>query len=529
LLLCLHAAPLAAAPRAAIRLPAGLIISSIKIETHDVFETDSPPENKLLYRAANGIHIQTRDTVIERELLFAVGDRYNAALVAETERNLRLLPFIRHAEAEAKVNKNGGVDVIMRTYDSWTLEVIANFKRAGGVASGKAGFADHNLLGWGKTVSAVYSRDGGSASKSAAWKDPQFLGRKHLEYSMRAESSPGSASYSLALNRPFYASIAHAAFGCTANYAENTASTYSGETSVGTVRKDAGEAGISYGIAIATSTERTRHVKLGLLTRHAHFRAITGEPSGPIPESEQLSFLQLGGDWEELDFITVRRIQRFTHDEDYNLGFGVFPTVSWAPDFRPLSTTESQILPGIIMRKGFTWSQQLLLLNSGYSSKYVNGGNGNRIASLGASYFVRGIKYQTLAFHTSLDLGWHLDPAAPLTLGEVNGLRGYGLSQFSGSRRFLFNIEDRIFIWDELWRLLDVGAVAFYDSGYVWPSSSSIKLADLKNSVGVGLRLAPSRSGSNDPVRIDLAYALSSNQSRSRWSLSILAGQAFGP
>jgi hemolysin activation/secretion protein len=127
------------------------------------------------------------------------------------------------------------------------------------------------------------------------------------------------------------------------------------------------------------------------------------------------------------------------------------------------------------------------------------------------------------------DVGWHLDPVTPLTLGDTTGLRGYGLTAFSGDRRWLFNIEDRLFVWDELWRLIDVGAVAFFDSGYVWPASRAIKPSELRNSVGVGLRTAPSRSGDNSPVRIDLAYALNDNQSRSRWSVSIQAGQAFGP
>jgi hypothetical protein len=58
---------------------------------------------------------------------------------------------------------------------------------------------------------------------------------------------------------------------------------------------------------------------------------------------------------------------------------------------------------------------------------------------------------------------------------------------------------------------------------------TKVDLADLRSSVGLGLRVAPSRSASNNPVRIDMAYALSDNQTRSRWSLSILAGQAFGP
>ncbi|HAH04907.1 MAG TPA: hypothetical protein DCM05_00040 [Elusimicrobia bacterium] len=527
LLLCLCAAPSAAAPRAALRLPAGLVIATIRIETHNVFDTDVPPENKLLYRAANKIRIQTHDAVIARELLFAVGDRYDPALVAETERNLKLLPFIRHAEAEASVNKSGTVDVVMRTYDSWTLEVVASFKRAGGVVSGRAGLTENNLLGEGKMLSAIYRRDGDASSKVFAWKDPQFLGRPHLEYSMFAESAPGSQHYSLSLNRPFYASITRSALGGTALYTENSVSTYSGDVPAGLVRRRVIEAGVDYGIAAATSTERIRRIKFGLLAHRADFRTIADLPSGPVPESEQLGFMKVGGDWEELDFITVRRIEKFTHDEDYNLGFAANPAVAWAPAIGAFKTSEAQILPSLSLSKGFTWSSHLLFLKFDYSSKYVDGGNSNRLASLGATYYVRGLRYQTLAFHTGLDLGWHLDPSAQLTLGESTGLRGYGLSEFTGNRRFLFNIEDRLYVWDELWRLIDVGAVLFYDSGYAWPSSSSVKLSNLKNSVGLGLRLAPTRSAGNNPVRIDLAYALSDNKSSSRWSLSILAGQAF--
>ena len=82
LLLCLNAAPLfAAAPRKA-HPPSGLAIASIKIETHNVFETGAPPENKLVYKAANRIHIQTRDPVIERELLLA-GSCLDPALAFE--------------------------------------------------------------------------------------------------------------------------------------------------------------------------------------------------------------------------------------------------------------------------------------------------------------------------------------------------------------------------------------------------------------------------------------------------------------
>jgi outer membrane protein assembly factor BamA len=529
LLLCLIATPLTAAPSAAIRPPSGLIIGSIEVVTHNVFTPAVRGENKWLYREANRIHIQTRDSVIWRELLFSVGDKYDPALIAEMERNLRALPFIRRAEISATVNGQNTVDVVVNTYDSWSLEVITGFQRVGGVSGEEIGLADSNILGQGKTASAAYSQNGTAESKSFLYQDPQFLFHKHLQYSMVALMAPGNQNYSLSLSRPFYASIVPSAFGGTVNYAESNISTYSGGAAVGSVHKSAGQAGLTYGIALATSTARVRRVNFGLLADHADYRTVPGQTPGPIPANEQLGFLQLGGDWEKVNFIKVRRIQKFTHDEDYNLGLVVLPAVSWAPYFRPLATTGSEILPSISASKGFAGSGQLLLLNSSYSSKYVNGGNGNCLALFDAVYFARGLRDQTLAFHTNLGLGWHLDPAAPLFLGEANGLRGYGLHAFSGNKSFLFNIEDRIYIKDELWRLLDVGTVVFYDSGYVWPSSSEIDLADLRNSVGLGLRVAPSRSASNSPVRIDLAYALSDNQTRSRWSLSILAGQAFGP
>ena len=511
LLLCLPAASLTAAPLRKPRLPAGRMISTIVIETHNVFDTSSPRENKMLYRAANRFHIQTREPVIERELLFEVGEAFNPLLIEETERNLRTLPFIRRAEVSATVNKFGTVDVLVRTYDSWSLEVVANFKRVGGSTGIKGGLAEHNIVGQGKSGSLVYSRDGSAESKAFGYQDPQFLHYKRLRYSINAIVSPGNRNYSMELTRPFYASIARMSAGATLNYTEAPLGTYTRRIT---------EAGANYGLAVATSTERTRHVKFGFLAHRA-------ESTGPSQDLEQLGFLQLGADWEELDFVTLRRIQRFTRDEDYNLGFGIFPAVAWAPPARLLGTTGSQVLPSVTVRKNFAWEDNLVLFNTGYRSKYSNGGNSNRVASLDAAYFMYRFNNQTLAAHAGVDLGWRLDPAAPLFLGEINGLRGYGLSEFSGNRRFLFNIEDRVYVHDDLFRLLDVGAVAFYDTGYSWPASKTVDPSDLKSSVGVGLRLASSRSAGNSPVRVDLAYPLNDHYGRTRWSLSILAGQAF--
>src|ERR1035437_7812199 len=136
---------------------------------------------------------------------------------------------------------------------------------------------------------------------------------------MSAAVTPGASNFSLSLNRPFYASIVPRAVGATATYAKGGVPTFfgpvptpTGQTAAGSVNKDVAEAGINYGVAFAPSTARLRRVTFGVLAHHAEYSAIPDVTSGPIPNREQMAFLQLSGNFEELDFLTVRRIAKFT-------------------------------------------------------------------------------------------------------------------------------------------------------------------------------------------------------------------------
>ncbi len=528
-LLLLQAVPSRARRKRELAL-AGRPIGSISIDTHNVFDPAVDAESGRLYRAANWVHRTTRESVVRHELLFDVGDPYDPALLLETERNLKLLPFIRHARSDAVLNSSGTVDITVHTYDAWSLELVANFKRVGGVTEWKAGVTEHNLIGRGNELSAIYNQTGTVPSKTFFWKDAQVLGRRHLNYSLSADTAQDSRNFSAQVSRPFFASITRHSAGLTGAYSENIVSTYSGEALTGQVQRSASEVGAFFGVALATSTERTRRVRAGVLNRHVSFLPIGSRSPSELPAREQFVLLQLGGDWEDLDFVTEMRMQKFTHDEDYNLGLGVFPTLAWAPPLRALESSQSQVLPGLTVRKGFDWEGRLLLLRGSYTTSFVNGSNANRVAGGEATYFHANLlPRQTIALHASYDHGWRLDPSSRLMLGESNGLRGYGLSQFSGERRVLLNVEDRVFLYDEWLHLLDLGAVLFYDAGYAWGPSAPTRVNDLRHSVGVGLRVAPSRSASNSPVRIDLARALNANGTRSRWTLSILGGHAFGP
>ena len=216
--------------------------------------------------------------------------------------------------------------------------------------------------------------------------------------------------------------------------------------------------------------------------------------------------------------------------EDLNLGWNVQPSLTYGPDWRALGATGSELIPRLTLRKVFgTEFCQFLALRGDYSSAYINGGNGLRLATLDMEYFWHFQERHTLAAHLAFDHGWRLDGPSVLGLGEDNGLRGYRAGQFMGNRRLLLSAEDRVFFFENLWKLLDAGGVVFVDTGYAWMPQQRFSLTDLKSSLGVGLRLGATRSAGNDPLRIDFAKAINANSFPSRWTLSIQAGASFGP
>ncbi len=502
-------------------------IVKIQIETHNVFDLDKPGESIPPFHWANAIHIVTKEKVVRREVLFSEGDPYDPALLQETERNLRALPFIRKAEVIG-VETSSGCVVVVRTWDSWTIQVTATFNRAGGVNQTRAGLAEGNLLGRGKTAGVLYSGPGPDTDRTLNYRDPQVL-NQHLVYELSAGESNLTRHYSTSLTKPFYASIARYSLAGGGNYVEDRSTIYGDVTPVGTVARRTYAANLTYGYALAATTRKTNRLSLSLVHDHADFMPAPGESALFIPDETQHTGAQVSWDFQELDFIKQRRIQKLSREEDINMGFGMTPILTYAPRSAELGTTGALLNPRLELRKGFSSELgQIVLFKGDYSSNYVNGGNGMRLASIDAQYYCRYFPRHTAAAHVEFVHGWRLDGADQLTLGEDTGLRGYRAGQFQGNRLLLLNAEDRIFLVDNLWKLVDAGAVVFVDSGYVWPANRAFAPSDLKTSYGFGLRIGATRSSDNEPVRIDVAHAVNDNHFPSRWTISIQTGRAFG-
>ncbi len=56
-----------------------VVISGVEIVVNDVFDLSRPAENNWISKLANAAHVETRDRVVARELLFASGEPVDAA------------------------------------------------------------------------------------------------------------------------------------------------------------------------------------------------------------------------------------------------------------------------------------------------------------------------------------------------------------------------------------------------------------------------------------------------------------------
>jgi len=510
----------------------GVRIGTITIDNRNIFDSANPAESHWIYRLANIIHFPTKKRVIQRELLFKTGDPYDPRLVEETARNLRKYPFLAKVVVETSPPENGVVNVKFITKDSWTTSPQLNFHRSGGQNTEEVGLQESNVLGYGKLMSAAYEKGGkdqfgrGNIHRTFTYADPQFLGKRFQFNGGVLQKSDGN-HYGASISKPFYATIAPVSAKVSSFSNEDEIPVYVNSVEVGQFRRRHLESQISYGRSIHSSPSLVRQVVLFEKQETFDISPISDNVTSLIPQERDLTIFGVVGNWQIVDFIKERHINKVDRVEDFNMGPEATLEMGVGKNWR--GNRSLAFFPNFDGKIGHSWSPgNFTTYESKYESSYLNHAFNNKIWSNIGQYFFRGLPQETLMLRARYDWGGNLDQDQLLFLGEENGLHGYKNNQFVGERRVLFNCEDRIFFVDDYLRLVSLGAVAFFDSGFVWPEGSPQSLGDLKSSVGLGFRFAFSRSSANIPIRFDLAYALNGNEQNSRWVLSVRSETMFG-
>jgi hypothetical protein len=508
----------------------GATVGDVLIDVGDIFNERDPREDNWLYRVADHLHRSTRESSIRAQLLFAPGDRYQGRKLAETERILRLLPYVYDAHVVPVRFHAGKVDVRVITHDVWTLDPGISFGRTGGTSSTGVNVQDSNLFGYGKSLKIEHVENVARTSDGVLWSDPNTFGSRWTTAAAYLDSSDGNQR-ALQIARPFFELDARWSVTLAASDYERTVSLYSLGQIVDQFRDDETSYTLSAGIS---SGMRNGWVMrwLGGIQYDRNLFGVAPTASVPamlIPPDRTVSYPFVGFDLVQDYYQKLADQNQIGRTEDIYFGTEVTGSVG-------LSRTQfgadlDAVMLAASARKGFEFDAQnlqQLFLTTTFSSRIQEQRARNLIATAIATYYWRWLPNWLLYANLTGTVTDALDPDAQLQVGGDSGLRGYPLRFESGSSSTVFTLEQRFYTDWYPFRLVRVGGAGFVDVGRTW-GTALIGNSDpgLLRDVGFGLRLGNTRSGLGNVLHIDLAFPLKQYPGISRTQFIVQTLQSF--
>jgi hypothetical protein len=507
---------------------AGAVIGKVEIATRNIFDETDSRESNGLFRLANDLHIRTKHATIQAQLLFASGDKYLARKLAETERVLRLLPYVYDARIVPVHYADGKVDIKVITNDVWTLSPGVSFSRSGGTNDSKFNLQDTNFLGWGKTLQVSRGSTVDRTSNTIAWTDPNVLGSRWTSQATYSDSSDGSQR-ALLVAHPFYSLDAPWSTKITAISFDRTISRYNLGDIVDQFSDSERSYELSGGISNGLVDGWTKRWTFGMrYDRNLFLPApITSVPAKILPPNRTLSYPFAGFDILQDAYKKIGDENQIGRTEDLYFGTEITGEVGYA-DSAFGADRSAVVLTAKALRGLELPSQQQLFLTSDFSSRIERGSAHNLIADAAAKYYWRWREDWLLYAALSGTTTYKLDPEMQLLLGGDNGLRGYPLRFESGTSRALFTVEQRVFTDWYPFRLVRVGGAVFADVGRTW-GTGVIGNSDpgLMKDVGFGLRLGNTRSGLGNVLHVDFAFPISHVAGIQKFQFLVQTMQSF--
>ncbi len=504
------------------------VIGSIDIDTRNIFDESDPRENKGLYKLADRLHIRTKAASIRAQLLFKTGERYSAAKLAESERNLRQLVYIYDAKIFPVRYADGKVDVRVVTRDVWTLDPNISFGRSGGVNSTSYSLQEENLLGWGKSLEIGRLSNVDRTSNVAEYFDPNVFGSHWTASLAYVDSSDGDQRL-VQLSRPFYSLDTSWSATLTGQTYDRTISRYFLGDIVDQFNDNEKSYLVSGGLSSGLIDGWSKRLLFGMYYDRNDFvpTPATTLPANPLPPQRTLSYPFVGFDIVQDKFGKTGDENQIGRTED--LYFGTEVTGELGFSDAAFGANHDALMVKSTALHGFDWAYgRQLFLSWDLSSRVESDHARNLISNAAARYYWRWRPDWLLYASLSGTVTHVLDPDVQLLLGGDNGLRGYPLRYEAGTSRGLFTVEQRVFTDWYPFRLIRVGAAAFADVGRTW-GTGIVGNSDLGllSDAGFGLRLGNARSGLGNVLHIDIAVPLKDVPGNHRIQFLVQTMQSF--
>lgn len=475
-------------------------IRHITIRSRGLFNGDEAQGG--FYRVANAVHSPTREALVRSFLLFREGDAWDPRKIAESEKNIRALDFIKSVEITAEPH-DGFVDVSVVTEDEWTSDPNLDFGRSGGVGSWNLNFTQKDILGSGAEISVGDEKQAERSEKSLELIHPAFLHPYWNADLLLARRSDG-AEVKIGLAQPFYSTSTPFSFDVSYDNDSRNERHYGGGTVLSVFHAHNREARAVFGLALPSSGNRVQHLFTGIDYQNIDFGRISGNV---VPESRRYRWALFGYEFAAPTLTKLNYVDRDERYQDFDLGPRASVQVGLSPRAAGADRLAEEV--AVQLSDGVRLGENALLIpEMSFSSRFGREAQ-NRIASTDVKFVWRSGSplLQTLVSRIRIDDGRRLDRDVQFFADGLRGLRAYPAFAFEGDRSVVINVEDRFFLGRELLHLFAPGAAIFVDAGEAGASSGPFRFAGLKRDVGAGLRIAIPRTDST-MLRLDAAYAL---------------------
>ena len=491
-------------------------IRAIQLERRDIFD---PHERSWFARLANALHFETRAPTIRRELLFHVGEPYDSARVAESERNLRALGVFRRVQIDS-VQTDSGVVMKVLTKDGWSTRADWRFRSAGGDVEFTIGMVEDNLLGTASSASVRYRKTPDRSTVALGFRRPRlFAGRVGL--ALAYENRSDGRLNLVSLEQPFYSLNSPFGFRLDAeDRDERVLRFFEGSNEArDTLSRQYSLVRGSAAWALRRSSQG--YLRLGFL---AQVRRDDFRPEGSTIEFARSVTGAVGSYlvWNRARFLVTQGVAGFAREEDVDLGTTVRLGLNLAP--KAFGYERNGIAPLVTARTGAAIPGGFGYLEALAGGMYSSAGLDSGVVHLAATGVLKPVRGHVAILHA--ETGWLEDPlpGAEFDLGLGSGPRAFRSHAFTGDRMVFATAEYRVTVADDLFGLMGMGVAGFVDHGGAWYAGTPRRLGW---DAGVGLRVGASRASDTEALRFDLARRFGNDAQEAGWVLIVGKGFVF--
>ncbi len=524
--------------------PEGKRIEAIEIATVNVFDERDPVPDFV-----NVLHATTREHVIRRELLFAAGEPYRAALVDESARNLRGIPQLSIVLiVPTQGSAPGRVRLLVITKDVWSLRLNWQVESANGHFNYLVlNPSEENLLGLHAIVGALFVLDPATYSLGVTLGHRRLFGSREqaaLSASFIRNRDTGEAEGSFGefrYGQPLYSLDSKWSWGTSFLWRHDIARRFVGvEVASYDAQATPGDDHIAeqydrdrlYGgyqlvrsfgrrfkhdLSLGIEAERRAYVATQLSGLDPRAAAEFTQRRLPVSDQRISPFIQLHA--HRTDYGSLIEVETLGLQENFRRGHDL--VLRLYPASSSLGSTRSLI--GSLSELSYTFPIGDGLLRPLLASQLQYAAHGRDDALFEAA--LRFVSPRFGLGRLVLD-GLLLDRYRNylnrrFVLGGDSRLRGYAVGAFQGASEVAMSAELRTTSIDVF--SAQLGAAAFYDAG---DANDRVRHFHLKQGAGVGLRvLFPEFD--RIVLRADWGVPLSPGYQTLPGTLFISFGQAF--